>query len=343
MQLLTSILADDQRVPDLGPDEQDMDATRHVSAPPTPITSPKIIEIGERTGIHSHESHSDATEPNDLSHGAHKTYPEHEMLWQDARFVSSTLTSAENATNSTLTFDETATDPPDTVSAPITMPRHGATVSERSVKNARRQIRRIGPLSAAQRTRVAIMRKLGACPDCRSRRVACHPSHHDMTWEEVTERYMNHKEGSTAEEFNPYATGYREQQNCTPFQEGTVADSGYMSTCAPRPDQDLKPHEDLKEHDTMMSPEEQKGLAVDQKSVYTSLELPHGSEYISDLCNDIYLKLKNDLQEQASDQARLELPKCLPDLIKALAIRIGLDRSSPAGPYIMQFLHVHHK
>ncbi|KAK2611198.1 hypothetical protein N8I77_004564 [Diaporthe amygdali] len=339
----------DQRVPDLSPDEQDMGATRHVSAisAKKPFTSPKNIEIGKRTGIHNHESHSDAIEPKDLSHGAHKTYPGHEMLWQDAHSVSSTLTSAESATNSTLTFDEKATDPPDIVSSPIAMPTHGATISEREVENAsygkQRHIGRSRPLNQEKRMKVAIMRKLGPCLECRRRRVRCQPGHHAMTGGEAVERYINHKEDSTAKEIAPNGTGYREQQDCTPFQEGTVADSGYMSACAARPYQDLKPHEDLKEHDTMMSPGEQNKLAVDQKSVYTSLELPHGSEYISDLCNDIYLKLKNDLQEQSSGKARLKMPKCLPDLIKALAIRIGLDRSNPSGPYIMQFLHVHHK
>ncbi|KAK4212894.1 hypothetical protein QBC37DRAFT_183313 [Rhypophila decipiens] len=33
------------------------------------------------------------------------------------------------------------------------------------------------------------MRKIGACDDCRTRRVACHPNHHQMTWEEAERKF----------------------------------------------------------------------------------------------------------------------------------------------------------
>ncbi|KAL2130120.1 hypothetical protein VTI74DRAFT_6882 [Chaetomium olivicolor] len=33
---------------------------------------------------------------------------------------------------------------------------------------------------------------MGACPDCRRRRVACHPNHHNMTWEEAARRFRSH-------------------------------------------------------------------------------------------------------------------------------------------------------
>ncbi|KAI1012528.1 hypothetical protein LB504_008163 [Fusarium proliferatum] len=49
--------------------------------------------------------------------------------------------------------------------------------------------RRTGPLSQQSRERAALIRKLGACIDCRRRRVACHPSHHNMTWEDVVTKF----------------------------------------------------------------------------------------------------------------------------------------------------------
>ncbi|KID87514.1 tyrosine-protein phosphatase non-receptor type 6 [Metarhizium guizhouense ARSEF 977] len=58
------------------------------------------------------------------------------------------------------------------------------------VSNTRRASRRrTGPLSQQSRERAALIRKLGACHDCRRRRVACHPSHHNMTWEDLLHRF----------------------------------------------------------------------------------------------------------------------------------------------------------
>ncbi|CAJ2500030.1 Uu.00g028830.m01.CDS01 [Anthostomella pinea] len=51
--------------------------------------------------------------------------------------------------------------------------------------------RRTGPLSAQQREKAALIRKLGACGDCRRRRVACHPNHHDMSWEDAVRKYRS--------------------------------------------------------------------------------------------------------------------------------------------------------
>ncbi|KAM4058040.1 hypothetical protein HRG_011004 [Hirsutella rhossiliensis] len=49
--------------------------------------------------------------------------------------------------------------------------------------------RRTGPLSQQSRERAALIRKLGACTDCRRRRVACHPSHHNLTWEDLVNKF----------------------------------------------------------------------------------------------------------------------------------------------------------
>ncbi|KAL1836281.1 hypothetical protein VTJ49DRAFT_5342 [Mycothermus thermophilus] len=53
--------------------------------------------------------------------------------------------------------------------------------------------RRVGPLTAVQRERAHLIRKMGACADCRRRRVACHPNHHNMTWEEAARRFRSHE------------------------------------------------------------------------------------------------------------------------------------------------------
>ncbi|KAK8132937.1 hypothetical protein PG999_001110 [Apiospora kogelbergensis] len=61
------------------------------------------------------------------------------------------------------------------------------------ISNSRRASRRrTGPLSAQQREKAALIRKLGACQDCRRRRVACHPNHHNMTWEDAMRKYRSH-------------------------------------------------------------------------------------------------------------------------------------------------------
>ncbi|KAF9876702.1 hypothetical protein CkaCkLH20_05548 [Colletotrichum karsti] len=63
--------------------------------------------------------------------------------------------------------------------------KDGSDVSNR----VRASRRRTGPLSQQQREKAALIRKLGACIDCRRRRVACHPSHHNMTWEDAVRKY----------------------------------------------------------------------------------------------------------------------------------------------------------
>jgi hypothetical protein len=131
-----------------------------------------------------------------------------------------------------------------------------------------------------------------------------------------------------------------EEQTDVLVQEGTVADSGYVSACAVIPINGPKPHERLREHDTIKQPH---SVTEDQQTVYTSLVLPRRSDYINDLCSEIYMKLKDEFQKDTNDQDRIELPRYLPDLIKAFSIRIGLDPSEPSRTYIMHFIHMHHR
>ncbi|KAK3995395.1 hypothetical protein QBC44DRAFT_25167 [Cladorrhinum sp. PSN332] len=48
--------------------------------------------------------------------------------------------------------------------------------------------RRTGPLSTEQRKRASLIRKMGACESCKKRRVACDPSHRNLSWESVRDR-----------------------------------------------------------------------------------------------------------------------------------------------------------
>ncbi|KAI1876163.1 hypothetical protein JX265_000587 [Neoarthrinium moseri] len=101
--------------------------------------------------------------------------------------ASSTSTTGTDATVTTAaTSDSSSTAYSVESSQSIFSVRDGAEVSS----NRRASRRRTGPLSAAQREKAALIRKLGACADCRRRRVACHPNHHNMTWEDAIKKYQ---------------------------------------------------------------------------------------------------------------------------------------------------------
>lgn len=185
--------------------------------------------------------------------------------------------------------------------------------------------------------------KFGSCFECRRTKEVCQPWHHGIRWDELDIFHSQPIRSSTKTDTVPSFAGNPDQHSYAPIHEGTVADSGYVSACASWPHHEMKPHEQLINHGTMTQPQGQKGPQYDQQTVYTSMELPHGSGYITDLCNDIYLNLKHEIQEHTQDQDRIELPKCLPDLVKALSFRIGLDKSNPASPHVMHFLHVRYK
>lgn len=267
----------------------------------------------------------------------HKTY----MPIVKHGVIIPTTTSAENSAKATLTSSGMATAPTSAASPLIVLRSQGAAVLGKDATNTgddgkRPKKRHERPLNTEQRAKV--LRIFGSCSDCHLRRVACQPAHHNITWEDLDRWWSSQSNirSSTEKEFAPAAAEHLQQQNHPPFQEGTVADSGYVSACASRPCHEI-------DCGTMAQPEEHNGPAGDQHTVYTSLGVPHGSDYITDLCNDIYLKLKHEFLEHTQDQRWAELPKRLPDLIKALAIRIGLDRSNPASPYVMHFLHTHSK
>ncbi|KAH8899405.1 hypothetical protein GQ53DRAFT_309072 [Thozetella sp. PMI_491] len=97
-------------------------------------------------------------------------------------------TSASNLSNETAATGYSLQASPSFPSQAVFSVKDGADVAA----NRRATRRRTGPLSALQRERAALIRKLGACSDCRRRRVACHPNHHNMTWEEAARKYRSH-------------------------------------------------------------------------------------------------------------------------------------------------------
>ncbi|KAK4105372.1 hypothetical protein N658DRAFT_417430 [Parathielavia hyrcaniae] len=107
---------------------------------------------------------------------------------------SSTSTAATAMTLTTLVTDETPPSPYSSVASSPTFAAH-AVFSARDgssmAPQRRASRRRTGPLTAVQRERAHLIRKMGACSDCRRRRVACHPNHHNMTWEDAAKRFRS--------------------------------------------------------------------------------------------------------------------------------------------------------
>ncbi|KAK4201794.1 hypothetical protein QBC40DRAFT_48751 [Triangularia verruculosa] len=111
----------------------------------------------------------------------------------------------QNTNSSTTTVTSQATD--GTTPTPYSLDTHTpsspslatAQVAAQAVFNARdgadvtaqrrASRRRTGPLNPEQREKASLIRKMGACGDCKRRRVACHPSHHNTTWEALTKKY----------------------------------------------------------------------------------------------------------------------------------------------------------
>jgi hypothetical protein len=113
--------------------------------------------------------------------------------------TSSTSTTATGATLATLASNDstaTAYSVDNYPSQAVFSVKDGSDVG---IKQHRPTRRRTGPLSAVQRERAALIRKLGACSDCRRRRVACHPNHHNMTWEDAARKFRSHSPSMQAD------------------------------------------------------------------------------------------------------------------------------------------------
>lgn len=73
-------------------------------------------------------------------------------------------------------------------------------------------------------------------------------------------------------------------------------------------------------------------------SVASIADPSHAQSYISELCHDINSKL----QIHVDARGWSALSKALPELIKALAIKIGQEDSSQASRDVMYFVHLNH-
>jgi hypothetical protein len=91
---------------------------------------------------------------------------------------SSVSTAVTDATSLTVVTGDTPGSPYSSVTSSPTFAAH-AVFSARDGSNVgpqrRASRRRTGPLTAIQRDRAHLIRKMGACPDCRRRRVAVSP------------------------------------------------------------------------------------------------------------------------------------------------------------------------
>ncbi|KAI1103436.1 hypothetical protein F4804DRAFT_352925 [Jackrogersella minutella] len=126
--------------------------------------------------------------PEHVQHGSHPASPSQSSTPLRKDTGSSTSTAATDATAvSNASTDTNSTAYSVESSQSIFSVKDGSEISH----NRRASRRRTGPLSAQQREKAALIRKLGACADCRRRRVACHPNHHNMTWEDAMRKYRS--------------------------------------------------------------------------------------------------------------------------------------------------------
>lgn len=167
---------------------------------PAPSLTESFPKSTTKTDDRSHHVYETPQQPR-LAHAAHLGPPEPLKIENHSDYCvsqssppmrkdtgSSTSTNASDTTVVTTTSTDTSTTAYSVESSQsIFSVKDGAEISS----NRRASRRRTGPLSAAQREKAALIRKLGACPDCRRRRVACHPNHHNMSWEEAVQKYRS--------------------------------------------------------------------------------------------------------------------------------------------------------
>lgn len=101
------------------------------------------------------------------------------------------LSTATSATSNSLVSSDTAATTHSIASSPSAIPGQNlfSVANPEGGEGSRPNRRRTGPLNPEQRRKAAIIRKVGACDECRRRRVACQPEHHGISWAEAEERY----------------------------------------------------------------------------------------------------------------------------------------------------------
>jgi hypothetical protein len=148
--------------------------------PPLSGPSPSAVAI---PGLHDNPLlQAAASSPSHHHHVYHSTSPPFRK--DTSSSISTQATAATLASTETSNTSYSADTSPN-LHQSIFSVKDGSDVS-----NSRRTSRRrTGPLSQLSRERAALIRKLGACNDCRRRRVACHPSHHNLTWDDVIHKF----------------------------------------------------------------------------------------------------------------------------------------------------------
>ncbi|OAR01072.1 hypothetical protein LLEC1_05466 [Akanthomyces lecanii] len=147
----------------------------------SPTSHPAMLSRHDEATPRYHRPSTPSTGSVHLLHYATSTTP----LQNDTASTVSTQATAATLASSETNPTSYSADTSPSLHQSIFSIKDGSDVSN----NRRASRRRTGPLSQQSRERAALIRKLGACPDCRRRRVACHPSHHDMTWEDVVHKF----------------------------------------------------------------------------------------------------------------------------------------------------------
>lgn len=144
--------------------------------------APKLAEAPPKSDEQRPRQHSPASPENANSHAGpngsleqhahHSDHPASQPVRKDTN--SSTSTNATAATLATLASNESAATTYSVEASPSFPSQAVFSVKDGSdvVAQRRPSRRRTGPLSNLQRERAALIRKLGACSDCRRRRVA---------------------------------------------------------------------------------------------------------------------------------------------------------------------------
>lgn len=208
---------------------------RLASPPPGPASAPAVAGLSlSPTAPASAPTPAHTPRPDDL-HARHLPPPSTPSMAHYVSIASPPLRQdtgssvSTQATTATLASTETNNT---SYSADTSPNPHQSIFSLKDgsdVSNSRRTSRRrTGPLSQQSRERAALIRKLGACVDCRRRRVAvshshgpdrpasyaaeadpvllalqCHPSHHNMTWEDVVTKFHHRPHSPAVQDIAP--------------------------------------------------------------------------------------------------------------------------------------------
>ncbi|KAF4974729.1 hypothetical protein FZEAL_8399 [Fusarium zealandicum] len=155
------------------------------SLPQNPDELPPLRQPSPTSPAHYTFEQHQQQQQQQQQHSHHHLHPVTPPLRKDT--CSSISTQATTATLASTETNNTSysADTSPNLHQSIFSIKDGSDVSN----NRRTSRRRTGPLSQQSRERAALIRKLGACNDCRRRRVACHPSHHSLTWEDVVVKF----------------------------------------------------------------------------------------------------------------------------------------------------------